>query len=211
MPKYTPIPGGNRITQRLDRVLRNVEKEKYGFHRSYLILLDELKQIYQTATVEEVIGRKYYLEHCMSTPQSLFTSLVFALFSWCSIELIQYIFEVPSSETYTFVALKFICVVIILCFLYFHFTKDFRKCDQLYLKYNLKEVEWSLIDSILKRELHTDMAVDEIISNRYQDKPAQLTHPATKQSQQPEPSGNGDLCNLTEDEQSKPKTTRQTL
>ena len=211
MPKYTPIPGGNRITQRLDQVLRKVETERYGFHRSYLILFDELKEIYRTATVEEIIGRKYYLEHCMSSLHSILNSLVYSLISWSTIELIVSAVETPQTAQFTFEELKLFIITVILLLIYFWIAKNHRKCDQIYLKYDLKETELTLIDSILKRELHTDTAVDEIIANRYLNKSAQLARPTVKQSQQPEPSETGDLHNLTEDEQSKPKTTSQTL
>ena len=65
MLEFLPMLKEDRITKRINKVLKNIKREKLGFNRSYQKIYDEIEQIYNTANIEEMIERKNYLENCI--------------------------------------------------------------------------------------------------------------------------------------------------
>lgn len=186
MIRLMPLFGGNAITKQVNRMIKRGEKEKCGFHPRYQTISDEIRQIYQTATIEEIVERKHYLEHCIDYPSAIFTNLVLAVISWSLIELFSPLLvglELASIYTY---AIKIVAIVAFSMIYSFFIAAICTPNDRLYLSYDLKDMELALINAILEHELHNDWTADQIVESRHPNKAAEPNKSVAAQLEQPE-------------------------
>ena len=161
MLEFLPMLKEDRITKRINKVLKNIKREKLGFNRSYQKIYDEIEQIYNTANIEEMIERKNYLENCMDNPYQIFTTLGLAAISWYVIEIISEMFNsdvkienIPQYIEYIVPKLgPILCTAILAILIYIFISIGLTRNIRLYMKFNLKDYEINLIQSTLRKKL----------------------------------------------------------
>ena len=162
MLEFLPMLKEDRITKRINRVLKNIKREKLGFNRSYQKIYDEIEQIYNTANIEKMIERKNYLENCMDNPYQIFTTLGLAAISWYVIEIISEMFNsdviienIPQYIEYIVPKLgPILCTAILAILIYIFISIGLTRNIRLYMKFNLKDHEMDILNTKLSEELN---------------------------------------------------------
>ncbi len=159
-----PMINPDRITKIIQEKLSSVKKLDFNSAKSKLLV--EVKEIYKTANIKDIIDRKYYLENCIDSPYVIFTSLTFSIIVWFITDSLTQLFNSTDASEIVDKNIAMIKITIFAILLVLLLVWLLTKESRLYLQYNLKDVELQIIDKILEKEYNYNGIVEDILISR---------------------------------------------